>query len=222
MSNRRPARPARERNKAATRSALADAAVRLAMRQGIEAVRIEDIAELAGVSPRTFSNYFVNKYEALTFRHTERMRYAAEALRDRPREEPLWDAVRAAVAAPWVEAHEGLTAPAAATVAELRLLFANRMLQGEILKGALDERNAFAVALADRLGLGEGELYPRLLAAATTVVTQVAIDAFLQSDPPVAQLPLILKALDQLEAGFPEPKAASTPQTQQELREKTR
>lgn len=222
MSGPRPSPSMRERNKAATRSALAEAAVRLAMRHGLDAVRNEDIAELAGVSPRTFSNYFANKYEALTFRHAERMRYAAEALRARPPGEPLWDAIRAAVAAPWLEAQDGLAPPAHAAVAELRLLFGNRALQGEILKDALDERNAFALAIADRLGpAAAGGLYPRLLAAAATVVTQVAIDAFLQSDPPVPQLPLILDALGQLAAGFPEPAAVEDVEDKN-LREKTR
>ena len=214
-----PSPSLRERNKAATRSALAEAAVQLAMRHGLDAVRTDDISELAGVSPRTFSNYFASKYEALTFRHTERMRYAAEALRARPAAEPLWAAIRSAVSAPWVKAGQGTRAPPPATVAELRLLFGNRALQGEILKDALDARNAFAVAIAERLGLDAGrDLYPRLVASAVTVVTQVAIDAFLQSDPPVPQLPLVLQALRQLEAGFPQP-AAAIPQ--EHPREKT-
>ena len=221
MASKGPPASMRERNKAATRSALADAAVQLGMRHGLEAVRNEDIAELAGVSPRTFSNYFANKYEALTFRHAERMRFAADALRGRPVGEPLWASIRAAVAAPWTDAQEGLTAPASATVAELRLLFASRALQGEILKGALDERSAFALAIADRLGMARTDLYPRLLAAAVTVVTQVAIDAFLQSDPPVAQLPLVFEALDALAGGFPEPAAANGPDTQNPDTQKT-
>lgn len=223
MSDLRSPPSLRERNKAATRSALAEAAVQLAMRHGLEAVRNEDIAELAGVSPRTFSNYFANKYEALTFRHAERMRYAAEALRGRPPEEPLWDAIRAAVAAPWMQVEDGLPPPDHAAVAELKLLFGSRALQGEILKDALDERGPFALAISDRLGLEPGrDLYPRLLAAAVAVVTQVAIDAFLQSDPPVAQLPLILDALGQLSAGFPEAEAAAVDIQKKDLREKTR
>ncbi len=208
-----PSHSLRQRNKAATRSALAEAAVQLAMRDGLDAVRNEDIAALAGVSPRTFSNYFANKYEALTFRHMERMRYAADALRARPAGEPLWEAIRAAVAAPWAQSSQGVQAPPPAAVAELRLLFGARMLQGEILKEALDPRSSFARAIADRLEVDvERDLYPRLLAACVTMVTQVAIDVFLQSDPPVAQLPLVLEALRQLSAGFPEPAASAVAQ----------
>ena len=201
----------REKNKAATREAIADAALQLAMRGDIEAVRNEDIAAAAGVSARTFSNYFANKYEALTFRHAMRMRYAAEALRRRPAGEPLWDAIRAALCAPWVDAEQGVAPPSAAAVAELRLLFGNRAVQGEILKHATDRDSEFAAAIAERLGLPpEQEHYARLLAAAATIVTQIAIDAFLQADPPVAQLPLIVDALNLLSEGFPPPATADT------------
>ena len=104
-------------------------------------------------------------------------------------------------------------------MAELRLLFGARALQGEILKDALDPRSAFAQAIAERLGLdADRDLYPRLLASTVTVATQVAIDTFLQSDPPVAQLPLLLEALRQLEQGMPEPAVDQ----QEDLRETTR
>ncbi|MGE4431159.1 MAG: TetR/AcrR family transcriptional regulator [Sphingobium sp.] len=198
----------RERNKAATREALAEAAVQLAMRHGVDALRNEDIADAAGVSSRTFSNYFANKYEALTFRHMMRMHYAADALRGRPPEEPFWDSIRAALSVPW-NAGQTLAPPSVTDMAEVKLLFGNRTVQGEILKHATDRQNEFARAIADRLGLPEGEdFYPRSLAAAATIVTQIAIDEFLHADPPVAQLPLILKAVDLLENGFPLPGAA--------------
>ena len=207
MEKKQSTRPSlRERNKEATREAIAEAAVQLGMRHGIDAVRNEDIAEAAGVSPRTFSNYFANKYEALTFRHAGRMRYAAEALRGRPSGESLWVAIRAAVSAPWIDAEVGPDAPSPSTVAELRLLFGSRALQGEILKAATEPQNSFAQAIADRLGLTDGpDIYARQVAAAVTVVTQIAIEAFLQADPPVPQLPLISEALDRLSSGFPEP-----------------
>ncbi|WP_436740441.1 TetR/AcrR family transcriptional regulator [Streptomyces sp. BBFR102] len=48
----------RERKKRATRAALGEAAVRLAVEHGAENVTVEMISEAAGVSPRTFFNYF--------------------------------------------------------------------------------------------------------------------------------------------------------------------
>ena len=69
----------RERKKVATRHALGVAAMRLAIERGLENVLVEDIAEAAGVSTRTFNNYFASKYEAicalaLRSRHADRRR----------------------------------------------------------------------------------------------------------------------------------------------------
>lgn len=55
----------RETKKEATRSALADAAATLALTQGGDAVTVSAIAGAAGVSPRTFHNYFTSAADAL-------------------------------------------------------------------------------------------------------------------------------------------------------------
>lgn len=54
----------RERNKRATRRALRDATLELALERGLDAVPIEEIARRAGVSTRTFFNYFDGKEDA--------------------------------------------------------------------------------------------------------------------------------------------------------------
>ena len=55
----------RERKKAQRRLALIDAAHRLVEERGYEHVTVEDIAEAAGVSTRTFFNYFDTKDDAV-------------------------------------------------------------------------------------------------------------------------------------------------------------
>ena len=55
----------RERKKAETRAALHAAAVRLFLERGPADVTVSDICEAAGVSARTFFNYFDAKEEAL-------------------------------------------------------------------------------------------------------------------------------------------------------------
>ena len=90
----------RERKKLDTRRALSDAALSLMFERGLENVTREDIANLAGVSLRTFTNYFGGKYDALAYRQVERMRRSIETLRNRPPGEPLWTSVMEAVVEP--------------------------------------------------------------------------------------------------------------------------
>lgn len=55
----------RERKKRATRRALHDAALQLALERGLEHLTVEEISAAAGVSARTFFNYFPGKQEAI-------------------------------------------------------------------------------------------------------------------------------------------------------------
>ncbi|HWE30555.1 MAG TPA: helix-turn-helix domain-containing protein, partial [Polyangia bacterium] len=67
----------RERKKRALRGELSLAALRLAKQHGLENVRTEDIVAAVGVSRRTFTNYFANKYEAMADRLVERAEQSA-------------------------------------------------------------------------------------------------------------------------------------------------
>ena len=88
----------RERKKAATRAALHEAAVRLAAEHGFDRLTVEAIADAAGVSRRTFSNYFSGKEEALFHGDAERLRRLLELLAEQPADELPWTAL--AYAAP--------------------------------------------------------------------------------------------------------------------------
>lgn len=89
----------RERKKAATRQALHEAALRLAIEHGLERLTVEAIADAASVSRRTFSNYFANKEEAIFHGHRARLRAIVDLLRAQPEDVPvrraLFDAARA-------------------------------------------------------------------------------------------------------------------------------
>jgi AcrR family transcriptional regulator len=80
----------RERKKEATRSALHLAALRLAVERGVENVTAEEIAAVAGVSTRTFFNYFATKEEAFVADDLERGRRFVDAVASAPDGEPLW------------------------------------------------------------------------------------------------------------------------------------
>ncbi|MFD0539486.1 TetR/AcrR family transcriptional regulator [Actinomadura luteofluorescens] len=94
----------RERKKEATRRALHEAAVRLAVEHGLDEVTVEAIADAAGVSRRTFSNYFAGKEDALLYGDEQRMNAVLETFASRPSGESSWSALRASLDALHAEA----------------------------------------------------------------------------------------------------------------------
>ncbi|MFY0408435.1 TetR family transcriptional regulator [Solicola sp. PLA-1-18] len=60
-----PAPDLRERRRLATRQEIYDVALGLFERQGVAATTVDEIAQAAGVSPRTFFRYFASKEEAV-------------------------------------------------------------------------------------------------------------------------------------------------------------
>jgi len=75
------------------------AALRLAAEHGLGQVTVEAIADAAGVSRRTFSNYFASKEEALFYGDLERLARLIELVNARPPGEPGWTAFSTAVTA---------------------------------------------------------------------------------------------------------------------------
>lgn len=84
----------RERKKAATREAVHEAALRLTVEHGLDHVTVEAVADAAGISRRTFSNYFATKEDAVLWGEERQTRALVQALHDRPAGEPPWTALR--------------------------------------------------------------------------------------------------------------------------------
>lgn len=87
----------RERNKATTRAAIARAALELLRSRGPGGFRAEDIAEAAGVSRRTFFNYFASTEAALVVSTEELLDAAVSRFDDRPADEPLLESMLHAI-----------------------------------------------------------------------------------------------------------------------------
>jgi AcrR family transcriptional regulator len=192
----------RERKKVATRHALGVAAMRLAIERGLDSVLVEDIAEAAGVSARTFNNYFASKYEAICALGFDRAMRIGAALRERPAGEPLWDAIVAAVMSEYSGADRALDED---WMAGIRLVTDEPALRGEYLKVQARTQYSLAEAIALRMGFKAGSsMFPRILAAAVTAAVQAAMEHWMNASRPVALAPVIRSSLDQLAVGMRE------------------
>ncbi|WP_155849580.1 TetR/AcrR family transcriptional regulator [Arthrobacter sp. H20] len=89
----------REQNKLDTRRAIAASALDLARAHGLGNFTADQVAAEAGVSRRTFFNYFHSAEEALTTTTDALLELAAAEFMARPADEPLLDAMIAALAA---------------------------------------------------------------------------------------------------------------------------
>lgn len=197
----------RERKKQQTRAALSWAALRLAVERGLADVTVDEIAAEAGVSPRTFNNYFTSKYEAIVWRHLDRFARVADELRARPAAEPLWAALTGAASAVFGSSDRTDPGPTAEWTAGVRLLLAQPELRGEFVKASAAAERELAAAVAERTGTDpERDMYPRLVAAAVGAAVHVASEQWLRTDPPVPLGTLLAEALDRFAAGLPAPR----------------
>lgn len=197
-----PAPGLRERKKLATRRALGFAAMRLAVERGLDNVHTDDIAAAAGVSPRTFNNYFSSKHEAICTLEVDRARRTGDALRRRPAGEPFWDAITAAVLEQYGEGGE--QPPGRELMEGIRLVTRSPELRGEFLKAQWFRARVLAEAIGERTGTDvAADMFPRIMAGAVTAAVQVAQERWLFADPPVAAAPLIREAMRQLAEGLP-------------------
>jgi AcrR family transcriptional regulator len=198
----------RERKKLDTRRALSDAALRLMFERGIDNVTREAIASSAGVSLRTFSNYFAGKYDALAYRHTERLRRSIVALRQRPADEPLWTSITEAIMQTLEEDFGDIHSeenriPSPAELVEIRKLLLNPEIRNARSKELFDE---WVDAIAERTGTDSAhDMYPRLVAAVVRAVADAATEAYAVADPPVALTTLLREAFADVAAGLPAP-----------------
>src|SRR3984885_10031418 len=164
----------RERQKFAPREALSEAAVRLALEHGIENVRVPDIAAEAGVSPRTFNNYFSSVPEEVCAMVAERAMALGDLVRQRPGAEQLAEAVTNAL----IEVH----ASQEYRKEIVRLILTTPLLRAEFFKTIIARDNALADAIAERVGSPSGDLFPPILAAAYSSASRVVTHRWLHDD----------------------------------------
>jgi len=137
----------RARHRIETRTHLADAAVRLFSERGYEATSVDDIADAAGVSLRTFFRYFAGKDDVLFAREMDASAFLAAVASEARRGAPVTAIHRAYVAQP----------PLSGADTQVHVLFhravgSSPTLQGRYFGGMQQFREDLATALARRDG----------------------------------------------------------------------
>ena len=168
----------RERKKQATSKALRDAALRLALERGPDNVRVDDIAEAAGVSPRTYNNYFSSREQAIVAAVTaEREARVAATVAARPGGVRLSDAVVEAIV-------EQYTDPGSHDPRALALITTSSALRDAFLDAAAGIEDPLTAAIAGRIG-DTGLRTAPVLSASVAAAVRIALRRWLRlpADP---------------------------------------
>lgn len=163
----------RQRKKQATRVALREAALRLALELGPDKVRVHDIAEAAGVSPRTYNNYFSSREQAIVAAVTaEREARIAVAVASRPPGVGLGEAVADAIVEQYTHADRH-------SRDVLLLITASPTLRDAFVRTAGAIAHPLAEAIAGRIeGADQGTA--QVLAASVAAAVRVALERWLR------------------------------------------
>lgn len=189
----------RERHRKRTAADLEEAALALFCEKGFDAVTIDDIADAADVSRRTFFRYFASKEDVILSDHPKRLDELQAALDRRPADEPALTALRHAVlslADSYEEQRDHM-------LARFRLVTDTPALEARSLCLQRNWETSVTAMLAERMGVDPSkDLRPGTVAATTMAAMRVATANWLagggQGDLPA----IVAAALDLLDGGL--------------------
>ena len=184
----------RGRKKQRTRRALEEAAFRLFEEKGYKETSVNEIAEAADVSPRTFFRYFGAKDELLFSHHSQQLDELIGLVRQAWDRRPSLASLEPAIIAfaERMEERKDTVLPRSRLVAETPSLL-SRSLH---LRHAWEEH--LAAELASLSGRPEPDLGLRLLACMTVTTLQVAGQEWRESGGAESQADLARRTLDLL------------------------
>jgi AcrR family transcriptional regulator len=196
----------RERKRTRTRLMIQAEALRLFADKGYTQTTVEEIADAAAISPRTFFRYFPSKEDVVMWDEYDDP-VALDLLAAQPEDEPLAETIRAVVR----ETLEGLyrhdperlltRVQLASTVPELRARFVEEQTRGI---------EQLTEVFATRRGARVDELTLRVVGSAMLAAVSVALDAWQRDGGKADLLALLDRATDALATGVGELSARST------------
>lgn len=169
----------RQKHADATRQRILDEAMTLFLAQGFEATTVEEIADRADVSPRTFFRYFATKEALLFHDFEERLEQIQDLIAGRPPDEGPAEALVEALCV----LVEELRATPERKALMVRLVQERPAIQAYQRTTIVEhtERKVTAL-LAGRAGLDPGDLGIRAMVAAVSACLDVALREWLVLD----------------------------------------
>ncbi|MGF9662686.1 TetR family transcriptional regulator [Arthrobacter crystallopoietes] len=191
----------RELNKQATRDAISAAALRLAREQGPGGFTVDALADAAGVSRRTFFNYFPSIEAAVARPIEEFLDEAFSRLDERPADEPIVDAVMATLGGDMSREQMAVLCEVYAMTEDSPQLERMQLQLWNSAQQKLED------GLTVRLGPAAGELLVRALAgslvACAKAAMRTAADSAAGRNPdPLAFHNHLLESIGLLRSGF--------------------
>jgi AcrR family transcriptional regulator len=186
----------RTRKKLLTYRALASAARELTLERGLDDVTVEEITEAAGVSPRTFFNYFSCKEEAIVGVEPAIVSEIARQVEERPEDEDPFTALLAVLAA------EDDSELARRWTVRTELATRYPQLIPRHMAGVVEFERALTSAVARRLDVDPGtDPYPRLVVVWSVATLRATIEWWHQNGRPGSLHGALRDAFDQLARG---------------------
>jgi mycofactocin system transcriptional regulator len=181
-----------------TRARIESAALDLFTAQGFEQVTIDEIADTAGISRRTFFRYVTAKADAVWGdfdAHVLRLDALLAASPGAP-------SVLASICAAYVEVNDYAATDLPMLRQRMRLIRTEPALQAhsQVRYAAVDR--VVAAHVARRTGLDPEALVPRLVATSTRAAATTAFDVWL-ADGRITLGAALHEAFDELAGGFP-------------------
>lgn len=189
----------RARKKLQTHRALMTAARELALEGGLEAVTVDAIAERAGVSPRTFFNYFASRDDAVVGTDPAIPHQLAQELLARPVAEAPLTALRAVL----LGDEDELADTARRWAMRSELLRRHPALLPRHLAALADIEQVLTAALGRRLGIDpRHDPYPEVVVSAVVATLRAALTWWDRSGRHLPLEEAAASALDDLARGF--------------------
>jgi AcrR family transcriptional regulator len=167
----------RDITRGAVRARLSEIAVDLFAEHGFDTVTVEEIADAAGISARSFHRYFGSKEDAVVGDLEPLGAVVGAAFAARPRDEPVWQSLRASFAL--LLGNLGADDERGKRV--MRVISSTASLRARNLEKHLAWAEILTPLIADRLD-DDATLKASALAQASLVCLDVALNAWSRED----------------------------------------